>query len=94
MSNYELMTIVDAVLSEDKAKALSKEIQTFIETMDGKVTKTDFWGKRKLAYEIGSTKEGYYDVIYFELLPENLEKLKVKLKLMENVTRYLVTAKS
>ncbi len=88
------MTIVDAALSEEKAKALSKEIQTNIESLNGKITKSDFWGKRKLAYEIGSAREGFYDVTQFELEPENLEKLKTKIKLMENVTRYLVTALS
>jgi small subunit ribosomal protein S6 len=94
MRNYELMTITKASLAEDKAKAVSKEIQDLIVANKGLVTKADAWGKRKFAYEIKRDKEGYYDVIQFELDPEAISKVKGKLKLMDNIIRYLITAQS
>jgi small subunit ribosomal protein S6 len=88
------MTITKASVSDEKAKAISKEIQDLVVANKGVVAKTDFWGKRKFAYEIGRDKEGYYDVIQFELDPENMSKIKGKLKLMDNIIRYLITAQS
>ena len=89
---YELMTIIKIDLGEEKAKEVSKNIQELIASLKGKVTKTDFWGKRKLAYEVVHNTEGYYDVITFELEAANASKLKAKLNLMQEVIRYLVTA--
>lgn len=94
MRNYELITITKASVGDEKAKAVSKEIHDLIAANKGMVSKSDFWGKRKFAYEIKRDKEGYYDVTEFELEPELISKLKGKLKLMDNIIRYLITAKS
>jgi small subunit ribosomal protein S6 len=94
MKEYEIMTIVKAALGDDKAKGVSKDVQDLITAQKGEIVKDDFWGKRKFSYEIKGDKEGYYDVIIFKLEPEALTKVKSKLKLMENVVRYLVTAKA
>ncbi len=92
MRNYELMTITKAQIGDEKAKAVSKEISELITSNGGQVTKTDAWGKRKLAYEIKADREGYYDVIQFQLDGANILKIKSKLKLMDSVIRYLITA--
>ena len=80
MRSYELMTIANISLGDEKAKEVSKEIQEFISSNKGTISKADFWGKRKFAYEIKGAKEGYYDVLHFELDPAVLEKLKTKIK--------------
>lgn len=90
--NYELMTITKIDLGEEKAKEVSKNIQELISSLNGKVTKNDFWGKRKLAYEVAHNTEGYYDVITFDLDSDKVSKLKSKLNLVQEVIRYLVTA--
>lgn len=90
--NYELMTITKIDLGEEKAKEVSKNVQAIISSLNGKVTKNDFWGKRKLAYEVKHNTEGYYDVITFELDSDKVSKLKSKLNLVQEVIRYLVTA--
>lgn len=94
MKKYEIMTIVSGSLGDEKAKTFSKDIQSLITTQKGSVEKSDFWGKRKFAYEIEGEKEGYYNVITFELAPEALEKVTGKLKLMDGIVRYLITAQS
>ena len=90
--NYELMTITKIDLGEEKAKDVSKNVQDIIVSLEGKVIKADFWGKRKLAYEVNHTTEGYYDVVTFELGTDKVAKLKAKLNLVQEVIRYLVTA--
>ena len=94
MKTYELMTIAKSELTDEGAKELATQVQDLVKSFDGKIIKDDFWGKRKLAYEIKHDSEGYYDVVTFELSSEALLKFKQKLNLVPNILRYLVTAKS
>lgn len=89
---YELMTIIKIELGEEKAKEASKKVQELIVSLGGKVLKSSFWGKRKLAYEVKHQTDGFYDVINFEINAEKVSTLNAKLKLLPEVLRYLVTA--
>ena len=91
-STYEIMTIAKGGLGENSAKELSKLVQSEIVSLGGEVTKTNFWGKRKFAYEIDHDTEGYYDVILLSLEKDKVATLKSKLNLMEGLVRYLITA--
>lgn len=91
---YELMTIYKLQSGEPGARELSKSISTLITTLEGKVEKAEFWGKRKFAYEIDHTLEGFYDLIHFEMDSSKLEKFTSKLGLLPNIVRYLITAKA
>jgi small subunit ribosomal protein S6 len=94
MKTYELMTIAKSSLTDQGAKDLSTQIQELVKSLDGKITKQDYWGKRKLAYEIAHNTDGYYDVLTVEMEGSALDKFKQKLSLMPELVRYLVTAKS
>ncbi len=94
MQNYEVMTLVKGSLGDQKAKDLSKKIGGFIDSLGGKIEKTDFWGKRKLAYKIKQETEGFYEVLNISLPSERLDSLIKKLNLENGLVRYLITAKS
>lgn len=91
MKKYELMTITDLDLGEDGARDLSNEIKDIISSLKGKVLDSDFWGKRKFAYKIKNKTEGFYEVMEFEIKPEELNPFKKKLNLQEKLVRYLIT---
>lgn len=91
MKHYEVMTIYDIDLSEEEAAELSKEVQELITSLGGKVVDTKFWGRRKFAYEVNHKKEGYYDVIKFDLAGSSVDELKKKLNLRGKIVRYLVS---
>lgn len=94
MNKYELMTIYSGSLPEAEAKKVSEQVQGVITSHEGKIEKSDFWGKRKFAYEIKHATDGYYEVINFELDPTKLAAAQLKLKLVNNIVRYLITAQS
>jgi small subunit ribosomal protein S6 len=94
MKNYEIMAIYKAELGEQGAKSLSDKVKSLIESLNGKVSKNDYWGKRKFAYEIKHQTEGYYDVMSFEMDSAEMAKFKTKLNQLTEVVRYLITAKS
>lgn len=92
MKQYELMTISKIGLGEDGARTLSNQIKDLITSKKGKILDSDFWGKRKFSYEINHETEGYYEVINFELDTKYVPDVKNKLKYINGLVRYLVSA--
>ena len=86
------MIIVKLSLGEDKAREVSNSIKDLISKLKGKIINSDFWGKRKFAYEINRDTEGFYEVVQFEISPAEVQEFKNKLNLQDGLVRYLITA--
>src|SRR4029077_16559870 len=52
------------------------------------ITKTDFWGKRKLAYEIDHLRHGFYLLVEFDLESTKLNELDKALQLNDDIGRH------
>lgn len=91
MTQYEIMTITDTSVGEDGARSISNQIKDLITAKKGKILDSDFWGKRKFAYEMKRKDEGFYDVIKFELDAEEMPDVKLRLNLINGLVRYLVS---
>ncbi len=90
MRNYELMILFDPNLQEEDVKALLDKIRQTITTNQGKIIKTNQWGKRKLAYEIKKFQEALYAIIDFELEPELIANIENSIRFEEKILRYLL----
>ena len=93
MNKYELALVVSAKIDDDARTAAVDKAKAIIEKAGGTVTNVDDWGKKRLAYEIQKMKEGYYYFIQFEAdaaCPAEVEK---RVRIMENVIRYLCVRK-
>ena len=55
------------------------------------ITKTDFWGKRRLAYAIQKQKEGQYILLKVKLPPASVTAIERNLRFLEPVMRFVVT---
>ena len=77
-------------LEIDLDKPLAK-IEKIIKGLDGKIEKTDNWGKRKLAYPIA--KQDFAIYVYFEFTVDGTKvaKLDSTLNITDEVIRHLVT---
>lgn len=84
------MTIAKAKLSEESARSLSNSTKDLISSNEGRVLNSNFWGKRKFAYEIKGDTEGWYDVVQFEANEDSIAKLKKKLNIIDDLVRYLI----
>ncbi len=90
MRMYELMTIHRPELAEANARRESQVLRQFLEESDATVVKVDFWGKRRLAYEIDKAREGYYTVITFEGVSHHVNALDRALSLSDAVMRHKI----
>lgn len=90
---YELMTITNINVGDEGFTNVSNKVKDLISSLGGRVLDTDTWGKRKFAYEIKHMREGFYEVVDFEMESVKLEDFKRKLNLIEELVRYMVVAK-
>ena len=93
MNKYELVLVVNAKIEDDARTAVVEKAKAYVTRFGGTVTEVEDWGKKKLAYEIQHMKEGFYYFIQFEAdaaCPAELEK---RVRIMDNVLRYLVVRK-
>jgi len=88
MRTYELTYILPDKISEKEIPQVCQKIKKLIPL--GKILKENFLGRRKLAYPIKKNDFGYYATLVFETEPEILSKMAVKLRLEEDVIRYLL----
>ena len=90
MAFYELMFIVRPELDEEQVNTATDKVHQLVVANGGSVTKTAGWGKRRLAYQVGSYKEGYYVVSNFEVEPDKIVELERVLKISDTVFRHLL----
>jgi len=88
MRSYELMVIHRYDMAEPDVRAAVAEIEKVITDRDGVINGTDFWGKRRFAYEIDHMSEGFYTVILFDGDVELQTTLDHSLGLLDSVVRH------
>lgn len=89
MNKYELALVVSAKVEEEVRTATVEKAKDYIKTFGGAVTGVDEWGKKRLAYEIQKMNEGFYYFIHFESESDTPGVLEQRLRIMDNVLRYL-----
>ncbi len=90
MNKYELAVILKPDLDEEAQKAEFGKIHELITRFGGTIEKADEWGKRRLAYEIKKYTEGFYSFIYFTSESNAPAEVESRIRIMENVLRYLI----
>ncbi len=89
MNKYELALVVSAKVDEEVKNATVEKAKEYITSLNGTITNVDEWGKKKLAYEIQKMSEGFYYFIQFDAEPDMPGELEQRLRIMDNVLRYL-----
>ena len=90
MSKYELALVVNAKIEDEAREAVVEKAKEYVTRFGGTITEVEEWGKKRLAYEVQKMREGFYYFIHFEAdttCPAELEK---RVRIMDNVLRYLV----
>src|SRR5947209_15936180 len=90
MRPYEVMIIVDADLDEETIRAAVERWLQLIESKGAERGHVDFWGKRRLAYEVRHKAEGYYVVLQARAEPPAMDELHRVLSLADEVIRHKV----
>ncbi|WP_432560293.1 30S ribosomal protein S6 [Granulicoccus sp. GXG6511] len=87
MRKYEIMVIVTPEMDERQVTPMLERYLKIITDGGGTVDEFDFWGKRRLAYEIQKKPEGIYAVINVTAKPDDVKELDRQFGINEQIMR-------
>ena len=87
---YELVYVISPDASDEQVADLHTQVEAIIQRIGGQLEKTENWGRRKLAYEIGRHKEGTYVLEVINGGGELMKEIDRRLKVSDLVIRHLV----
>jgi small subunit ribosomal protein S6 len=87
---YELVYIVTPEATEEQVAELHTQIEQIVQRYGGTLDKTDNWGRKRLAYDIGHHREGTYVVETIMGSGELMKEIDRRLKVLDQVIRHLV----
>lgn len=92
MNKYELALVISSKVEEEDKLAALEKAKALIERFGGTITNVDDWGKKRLAYEIQKMKEAYYYFVKFEAEPTAPAEIESRIRIVDNVIRYLIVS--
>ena len=89
--NYEIVCILSPKIIEKELKKHTQKIIKLLEDNKASDVQDNLWGKKPLAFKIKGFSDGYYVQYNFDIEPENIKELDNRLKLIDEVIRFLIT---
>jgi len=93
MNLYETGFLIAPNLSDEESEAFIQQMADVIAARNGKLVRTEKWGKRKLAYRLKKHTEASYVFLHYEAQPDAAQELARRLRQSESVLRYLTVRK-
>ena len=87
---YELVYVVSPDATDEQVNELHTQVEGIAQRMGGTIEKTENWGRRRLAYEIGRHKEGTYVLEAINGTGDLMKEIDRRLKVSDLVIRHLV----
>jgi small subunit ribosomal protein S6 len=87
---YELVYILPPETTEQQATELHDQLGAVVTRMNGVVERTENWGRKRLAYDIGHYKEGVYVLEVINGSGELMKELDRRLKVIDQVFRHMI----
>ena len=87
---YELVYVVSPEANDEQINALHTQVESIVQRLNGQLEKTENWGRRKLAYEIGRHKEATYVLEVITGGGDLMKEIDRRLKVSDLVIRHLV----
>ncbi len=89
MPLYEHVFLARQDLSQSQVDALAATATEIIEQNEGKVTKTETWGLKSLAYKIDRNRKAHFVMLNIDAPGSVVEELERQTAINEDVIRWL-----
>ncbi|MXO46724.1 30S ribosomal protein S6 [Erythrobacter vulgaris] len=89
MALYEHVFLARQDLSQAQVDQLAATATEIVENNDGKVTKTETWGLKNLAYKIDRNRKAHFVMLNIEGPGSVVAELERQTRINEDVIRYL-----
>ncbi|MBX7531388.1 30S ribosomal protein S6 [Qipengyuania sp. 1XM1-15A] len=89
MALYEHVFLARQDLSQAQVDQLAATATEIVENNDGKVTKTETWGLKNLAYKIDRNRKAHFVMLNIEGPGSVVSELERQTRINEDVIRYM-----
>ncbi len=89
MALYEHVFLARQDLAQAQVDALAETATKIIEDNAGKVTKTESWGLRSLAYKIAKNRKAHYVMLNIDAPAGVVAELERQTQINEDIIRYM-----
>ena len=89
MRNYEIMFIVNPNALEEEIDKINGQIENVVTSGGGTIVKIEKMGKRRLAYDVGKLREGYYVLFVITANGDIIKECERRLRVMDAIVKYL-----
>ncbi|MBN1871379.1 MAG: 30S ribosomal protein S6 [Candidatus Omnitrophica bacterium] len=93
MNQYEGIIIFKGDLQDKQLEEECAKVEDLIKKHDGKIEKSERWGKKALSYEIKKFRDGFFLYVFFEAMAESIKPLTDVLRLDGNILRAQILKK-
>jgi small subunit ribosomal protein S6 len=91
MPRYELMYILSSAVSDDQVPEVATQVTQFVTDFGGTDAQATDLGKKKLAYPIKKTRNGFYGLVNFTMPTDKINEFDAKIRTQDNtIIRYLI----
>src|SRR6266540_2245097 len=87
---YELVYLLPPDTTEQQATEIHQQVEAIVSRLNGQIEKTENWGRRRMAYEIGRHKDGVYVLEVINGSGELMKELDRRLKVLDYVIRHMI----
>lgn len=94
MKQYELLCVLRGTLSEEEVGSVIASVKEMIQKFEGEVINHKDMGKRRIAYPIKHIRYGYFHLVHFDAMPEQVPGIQGKLRIMSELLRGIVSVRS
>ena len=89
MRKYEVIFIVKP-LEEEATNAVIEKFENLVTANGGTIDKIDRWGKKRLAYEIKDSLDGYYCLFYITGEPAVVAEIDRVMKITDEILKHMI----
>ena len=89
MALYEHVFLARQDVSNTQVESLTKEFSDVIEQGGGKVTKSEYWGVKSLAYKIKKNRKAHFSLLNIDAPPAAVAEMERRMGISTEIIRFL-----
>jgi small subunit ribosomal protein S6 len=89
MPLYEHVFLARQDISQPQVEALTKEFSDVITEGGGKITKTEYWGLKGLAYKIKKSRKAHFSLLNIDAPPAAVQEMERRMGISSDIIRFM-----